>query len=562
MEDKETAGNPSPPKTDSNVTPAMGQDIITPTIEPEMDETPKPAAPVSELVGNLKQPDNIETETEEEFGAIEDDPLDDDSPSPQESVAVAEASDSGDSGDSKKPKLRDKLFGSKKKKIIFAVVVVLVALLGVGAWLVFGSSDDSGDQSNQSQVTAVSITVEEIEGTAEYSETQGESWTEIQTDQELSEGDWLRTGEEDRAIVRFGDGSVTRLDYDTTIELISSQSDNIKTRVISGVVYSRVTSSDQRAFNVATDLITIKSIGTGFIVGSSADSDRAAVYEGSVLETITDTELKEGQGLTMQRTDSENTVGDLNIELEKADEFVIWNRNKDLKEADFKNKLGILADLEAPALSLTTPTNGQKIALEENTTSTSIEFTGETEVGAGVSITGSNNTAQEVTAGSDGKFTAVLVAEPGEIDYDVIATDENGNKTTVSVSVVVEEPASATNQPITLTAVSTSGEGLVLNWTFAADYVPSDGIQVLWSVDEGGLSYPVTPKAGTTFVATGPCGDGNYGSKLVTTSATSTICVQNGVEYSVRVCKYTTASNSCDVYSNELRLTAPSLGND
>ncbi len=107
----------------------------------------------------------------------------------------------------------------------------------------------------------------------------------------LREGDTVRTGSDGRASIEYFDGSLTRLDFDTSFTLVTLESlgDAPASRVIEssqaqGNSYHRVAElSDARSrFEIETPTATASVIGTGYAVLVDEGSTTIAVLDGVV----------------------------------------------------------------------------------------------------------------------------------------------------------------------------------------------------------------------------------------------------------------------------------------
>ncbi|MEX0826846.1 MAG: FecR family protein, partial [Acidimicrobiia bacterium] len=131
----------------------------------------------------------------------------------------------------------------------------------------------------------------------------------------LTEGSTVRTAADGRAAIEWFDGSVTRLDHDTTFKIVTmaildndEQSKVIEAEQTSGNTYNRVTELTDAAsrFDIETPTATASVQGTVYAVILNPDgSTTVAVIEGSV--GVGDTEVPEGFMVTI---DEDGNVSD------------------------------------------------------------------------------------------------------------------------------------------------------------------------------------------------------------------------------------------------------------
>ena len=462
---------------------------------------------------------------------------------------------------------------TKKKAIIIAAVVAALLILFGAYWFVLRDSGSEQVATEEvEQIVAVGVGVGDFQGDVEYTNDEGQLWQELTEEAELNETSWLRTGGEDgsRVEITFDDGSRLRLDKNSEVQLTSSTSALISASIEEGRAYARVASSDSREFVVVTDKLSAKALGTAYVTSTSTGRDGVEVYVGSVSEDETDTRLGAGQSLSFEKATNTPQTSELSIEQIKTDEFILWNRNLDLEDPNFARDMGILEDIASPDLNVTSPVNGAQIEIPIGSNSTTVDISGTSEPNAQISIKGSDSSSQEVTADDAGAFSVTMNGSEGEVTYVITSTDKNGNESVISVSVTFVPEEEDNEPPIVIGAVAQPQTGVVVNWTFAEDFEAPDGVRVLWNRN-GNLEYPVEAafyedEENSVAVSRGRaqislaqsvCSSPIFGSASVTEGSSYTVCRFDAASYAFRVCRYDSATDSCDVYSNELRVTAP-----
>ncbi|MCA9349369.1 FecR domain-containing protein [Candidatus Saccharibacteria bacterium] len=548
----------------------MGDDLDKQTKTPEKQSTASPS------VSSISQP--VSTE---EITGVSDQNL----PSKQVAQNTSDAPDeatlasaSAELSDDLKISVND---GSSRRKKIIIVLAALFLAFGAAAYYWFfihGNQQVAPEQIDSSIAVPLKAKITLVEGKVDYTTDEGTLWKVADTTVVMEEGDWLRTSSDEtsRAVVVFDDGSLLRLNANTEVRLSTTNSHKIDSLLESGDVYARVTASDVRVFSVTTSKLSAIAKGTAFRVTADKTEESIEVYQSTVDEPNTNNELTEGKKLKFVKQTNSDTVSDLNLQALKKDEFLMWNRTQDLDSDSFRELLGFLADIEAPDLNITSPVDGAKIEIPLGSTTASVEIKGTTEPGLNVKVVSDSDDTQEVTADEAGAFSIEMSSREGKVVYTVTVVDKSGNRSKLVATVTFEaEKASSPDPEITLGAVAQDTAGVVLNWQFKTGFSAPDGVKVLWNRN-GDLTYPVesvfnnTSRVKNSYtwwgskrkrqfvpaVAEG-CTDPIYGSRYVTDDTTTTICLLDGQSYAFRVCRYDSATSQCDVYSNEIRVSAP-----
>jgi PKD repeat protein len=160
-------------------------------------------------------------------------------------------------------------------------VVFVAALLLVGAVLIFSGGTASAKQFATLRLLGGQVAVQRGNGAFET----GQDGTS------LREGDTVRTGPDGRASIDYFDGSLTRLDFDTSFTLVTLETlaDASASRVIEssqaeGNSYHRVAelTDAQSRFEIETPTATASVDGTGYALLVDERSTTIAVTEGVV----------------------------------------------------------------------------------------------------------------------------------------------------------------------------------------------------------------------------------------------------------------------------------------
>ena len=162
--------------------------------------------------------------------------------------------------------------------------IFVLALLLVGAVLVFSGGSASAHQIATLRVLGGQVVVQHGNG----------GFVEGEQGTSLRDGDIVRTGRDGRAAIEYFDGSVTRLDYDTTFTLVRLETlDNpaaskvIEASQIDGSSYNRVAAltDPESRFDVETPTATSSVRGTEYALIVAGGSTTIAVMDGVVTAT-------------------------------------------------------------------------------------------------------------------------------------------------------------------------------------------------------------------------------------------------------------------------------------
>jgi hypothetical protein len=420
-----------------------------------------------------------------------------------------------------------------KLRLKLVLAVLGTGILAVGGFIIY-QSDLVGGHRLGAELTG-------REGSVEYRTSATGAWKTATADISLAQAAQVRTGKDSRAIVNLDDGSAVRLAASSSATLDTLNSKHIVIKNTGGKIYTRVTKSAKRVFEVVTSKSTYRSLGTAYETIDTPEAEGVEVYHSkvSVLGATASGDLIVEQGSRYYRvnTAAPDAVGKV-TEIDKAaltaDDFVKWNADQDRKE--FADQLGVLFDTTPPALEVSTPAAGL------TTASDALDVTGTTEAGAKVQVNGVDaiNTA--------GKFTLHVALAVGSNALKVESTDGAGNKTVKTLSVTRTAPA-----PVAGTTPAPAPAPAAKSFKLYGTRVDS-GVSFSWTIS--GIAAPNGFKLvkSTSPNPVYPGNDYQYLSNSGTRSYTWGL--KDGATYHFRICAYT--GSGCDNYSNDITVTAPS----
>ncbi len=429
--------------------------------------------------------------------------------------------------------------------LILLVVGVSAAVLGADkntAPEVATNTQESTEPTESVPLMGAKLTY--IEGVVEHRDQNGE-WATATKDSALVSGSGVRTtGASGRAIVTFDDGSIVRLDANTEIGFEQITLSRITIEQESGYIYSRVTESASRKYEVITENAQFQAVGTAFRTAATGDEESVEVFHSSVKDTTNNKTAKEGEKLIAKSNvnpDKDGTIEPIDIEKIKEETFITWNRDEDKKDNNFKSKLGFLNDFDGPKIESIAPASGSTIDIDATSANGSVSITGKTEKGAKLTIQSKSipgNTAVEVPVGEDGTFdTGIQLGAIGNSVFELIAKDKVGNTTKLTVTYNFKKPIAVQQQGIALTVTETD-DSVVLEWGLVGVSTP-DGVKVLYAKDKSELTFENDAKL---YVESG------------TTKSIKKSDLGTNKTYSFAVCRYDKEDPSCDIYSNVVKL--------
>ncbi len=447
-----------------------------------------------------------------------------------------------------------KFNGLSRNVKLASILTVILLLVGIFAFALSTDSSSNNEFANEDHVEIddsaprMGIAVTLQQGTLETKDEDG-NWVDAPDDFQPEEGDALRTvGATSRSVLTFDDGSALRLDANSEVELISLNNERIVIRHLEGYTYSRVIPSDNRAYIVESKDAQYEAQGTAFKTSSSGDEQAVEVYQSKVHETSLNKIPEEGEKLTVKslaEPSKDGTIQKLDVEEVKQDQFMLWNKNLDEQDDNFKNDLGFLKDFDAPDINITSHKDGETVLLDSNAQQGTIEFKGNTEKGSTLTVQSKSkggSSPESVSVGANGDFTTPVLSAPlGSSVFEFVSKDRAGNKTTKNIRINFQRKSA----PV-------SGSGSIV---LEAEYNSvDDKIEATWAVT-GGLEA----EDGFKFVYN-KSGNPTYGSdssQLINTMSASITNPKSGESYYIRVCIYNSSDNECANYSNQIEVKIP-----
>lgn len=247
----------------------------------------------------------------------------------------------------------------RNKRFLSLILMLVLAVASLLYFVVFSNDNKKTEDTSSlpvevQNISRFGVAAGLVEGTVEISK-DGASWSVLDADTDMVEGDHIRTGDNSRAVLLIDDGSALRLGSNTHAQLISLATEDVRIDNKSGEIYSRVVASDTRRFAVyvAGDLYEAR--GTAYRTISTEDKKGVEVYHSEVValnKESPDEDVTVGEGnayFTVNPEEAKKGVlSALDLEKLKDDEFIKWCAEQDKKEEEFADKLGFLADVDKP----------------------------------------------------------------------------------------------------------------------------------------------------------------------------------------------------------------------
>lgn len=183
-----------------------------------------------------------------------------------------------------------------KKPVIFGTLALVVLFCAFGVW--FWSL---GAVSPEAMPP---IRIEGVTGSVEIKKAGTDTYQALSTSQQVAPGDSIRSGEESRAEIHWGDRGITRIEPKTEIvvEAMPEQDavtkSSIKLHLLSGKIWSRVVKllDVQSSVQVRTDTVVATVRGTAFGVAEASGG-----LESAVTESVVQIEGETGKNATLVR---------------------------------------------------------------------------------------------------------------------------------------------------------------------------------------------------------------------------------------------------------------------
>lgn len=251
------------------------------------------------------------------------------------------------------------------KKMLFAsLAILLVTVVGLASLFLLNKSS-TPQQSKVESIKTMGAEITIADGTVQISK-DNTYWKDIKIGEQISQGDYIKTTTNSRAVVSLDDGSAIRINSSSLVQINILQTKNVKLTNISGTVYTRVVPSE-RQFSVAIAEETYKAMGTAYITTNTDSTKGVEVYHSKVKLNQNAIEVSEGKYYYTNSTDpnTQKKVGDIPIDKIKQDQFLVWNYEQDKKVEDYKDKLGYLTKIDEKPTATTVPpaTNSGSLSL-------------------------------------------------------------------------------------------------------------------------------------------------------------------------------------------------------
>ncbi len=385
------------------------------------------------------------------------------------------------------------------------------------------------------------------EGETEYQSNTTDGWKTAHSGMTIVEGMGIRIIGNGKAIVNIDDGSSVRLASNSTVTFVSLRPNHIIIKNLKGSVYTRVIPS-QRIFEVATDTLSYQSLGTAYKTTNTQEDKGVEVYESSVHITGNNLDVVVPEGKKYYVADSQNqtaanTVTDISLSEVKKDAFIMWNKNQDEKNDEYKQSLGILATLPPPQLTITSPSDGFTTDKEQ------IEVSGKTDPNATLII---NGETYELTTTSFQK--TVPLPSFGNNTISVKVIDQYGTQAEKFISVVRKTKETPTPKPTIKPTIKP---------TLKPTVHKNDSIYLTGTTKENGIQFEFTLQNTEEFdgfkliknESGNPVYPGNDAQYIDPAKRTAFWEITDGKVWHFRICLY--KNGSCTTYSNDIGVQAP-----
>jgi len=444
------------------------------------------------------------------------------------------------------------LWARRKWWILGAVGLVLVA--AVLAFFLTRPADTPVQfttKKSQAKAAQLGVAPTLVEGSVEYSLT-GKTWQALTDKVNLKAGNEVRTSSDGRVVLTLDDGSAIRLGSNSAVTLKSLDVKNVRLENTAGEVYNRVITSATRTYTVAVDGVDMVAKGTAFRTKNTADAKGVEVFQSTV--QVESVNVPEGKAFFTASSDAakKDKISDLDLNALKGDAFLKWNVEQDKQMTEAKDKLGVLVDIDKPALTpvpapTTTQTQANGIVLSGSLSGYSGKFSWKVtgvDTSKGFKLVRSASTKTPVYPGDSAQFISSSAARSTSLDLDGGKTyyfrvcayrGDSCDSYSNTVTLTTPPKESGGGSTITPGAVTLNISGSTLSWTLAG--TAPNGFKVVVSKTQN-PTYPENYKHYTSATSYDLAG----------------ASLESGLNY-VRVCKYT--GDGCTDYSNQVTYTKP-----
>jgi len=181
--------------------------------------------------------------------------------------------------------------------VIVVVVLLLASSVSSGIYWWSRTRTQTPPVANQNPTSSSAPEIFSLKASVQY--LTGSAWklldgrkTEIREKDVLSENDVLMTDPKSRLVLTLDDGSVVRLDENTTLALSEIKSEKISLNNQTGTIFARVQKDPLHKFIIVAKNVTVESAGTAFLV-ENMDEVKVLVYESAVRVSTSSGQLSE-----------------------------------------------------------------------------------------------------------------------------------------------------------------------------------------------------------------------------------------------------------------------------
>ena len=235
-----------------------------------------------------------------------------------------------------------------KKHLIVLVVVCVLVLAGAVAAYLLTMPNNAQPTTNTLANTNVNTNANRNAATLAYQQGNvqvmlgGNSYTDVDTDTVLHQGDRVRTGAESKAIVELDNGDIIRMSADTEISLVKLSASQISIVQTSGSTYNRVAKGLDRTYAITSGTVLVEALGTAFDLSVTDESLDVLAFEDAVALTTSKEkkDVTEGNKANVKISDEATAIAPID-DAQLKNSWYAWNKSEDTKQ-NFKG--GILAE--------------------------------------------------------------------------------------------------------------------------------------------------------------------------------------------------------------------------
>lgn len=230
---------------------------------------------------------------------------------------------------------------SKSSFLTNFLLLAIVVLLGVIFWDLRSNKPESLTNKAGEETPILSTKVIWQEGSVEVAKG-SDGWVKAVTNEAISEGTKIRTGQASRAILDIGNG-LLRLNENTQIEAVKLDPANVLLIQDNGQTYHRVSVAKSGTYNVESLGQLITALGTAFDVYTDKTKEevKVKVIESEVKVKVAISEkqneektVKTGEEISITKKDSKEKVAktDKMAGDQLDSDWYKWNKEEDVKK--------------------------------------------------------------------------------------------------------------------------------------------------------------------------------------------------------------------------------------